>query len=105
MPENLLQRMQKACPKRNSATAIVLDQTSVHKFDTAYFQNVRAGRGLMTSDQTLYDADADLRQYVNANLNQKTFSQRFGQAMFAMSTNTYLTAPDGEIRKRCQYRN
>jgi peroxidase len=105
LPKDLLKKLQKTCPKETTGTAIVMDQKSVHKFDTAYFENIKAGRGIMTSDQDLYNPDAYLRRYVDKNLNQNTFVHRFGKAMFAMSNIEPTLAPDGEIRKRCQYRN
>lgn len=105
MPKDLLRQLQKTCPKPNTATPIVLDQTSVHKFDTAYFQKIKAGRGIMTSDQDLYNPNANLRQYVNANLNQNGFAQRFAQAMVALTSIEPILAPYGEIRNRCQFRN
>ena len=106
MPKDLLSKLQKICPKKTTGTPIVLDQTSTpNKFDTAYFKNIKAGRGLMTSDQDLYNPGASLRQYVDKNLNQNTFAKNFGAAMFALSNIEPTLAPDGEIRKRCQFRN
>jgi peroxidase len=105
MPKDLLKKFQNTCPKATTNTPIVLDQKSVSKFDTAYFKNIQKGRGVMTSDQELYNPDAYLSRYVDKNTNQDTFVHRFGAAMIAMGSIQVTVAPDGEIRKRCQYVN
>lgn len=104
MPKDLLKKLQKTCPKKTTGTPIVIDQKSEHKFDTQYFKNIKAGKGVMTSDQTLF-ADESTREYVEKNLEQGSFEHRFGQAMFALTNINPTLFPDGEIRKRCQYRN
>lgn len=104
MPADLLKKLQKTCPKASTGTPIVMDQKSEHKFDTAYFSNVKKGRGVMTSDQTLY-SDPNTRKVVDKLLKQATFETRFGSAMFAMQNINPTLYPDGEIRKRCQYVN
>ena len=105
LPKALLKTLLKICPKSTVNTPIVLDQTSEFKFDTAYFKNVYAGKGVMTSDQQLMNPAAFLQSVVKKNLNQGTFVHRFGQAMVVMSQLQPLFYPDGEIRKHCQYRN
>jgi peroxidase len=104
MPKDLLKQMQRTCPTLFTPTPIVIDRHSVHKFDTQYFKNIANGKGIMTSDQTLYN-DESTRRFVLKNLKQSTFVHRFGKAMFAMTNIQPTVYPDGEIRKKCQFVN
>jgi len=104
LPKDLLATLQKKCPSITTPTALVIDQFSPSTFDTKYFQNIKAGRGLMTSDQTLF-RDPRTRPYVLENLKQSTFNKRFASAMVALTNIQPKTGRDGEIRKRCQFVN
>lgn len=104
MPKDLLLSLQKKCPTQTTTTALTIDRLSPHTFDTQYFKNIADGRGLMTSDQTLY-ADATTRPYVKANLRQSTFNRRFAEAMVAMTNIQPKVGRQGEIRRHCQFVN
>lgn len=104
MPKDLLKQLQKVCPTIGSPAALVIDRETVHKFDTQYYENIVSGYGLMTSDQDLYH-DESTRDFVLKNLKLTNFIHRFGKAMFAMSNIEPKVAPEGEIRKRCQFVN
>lgn len=105
MPKDLLAEMQQKCPTTTTRTDLVMDRTSVHTFDTAYFRNIQKGYGLMTSDQDLF-RDVNTRRYVVQNLNQKKFNENFAEAMVAMTNIGVKTSlSEGEIRRSCQFVN
>jgi peroxidase len=104
MPKDLLKKLQKVCTSINIQTPLVMDQYSPSTFDTKYFQNIKEGRGLLTSDQTLFRNPAT-RPYVLANLKQSAFNKRFASAMVAMTNIQPKTGKQGEIRKLCQFVN
>lgn len=104
MPKSLLKQLQRVCPKITSPTPLVIDRLTPHKFDTQYYQNIASGQGLMTSDQDLFNDDST-RRFVVKNLKHGNFIHRFGKAMIAMTNIEPTIAPDGEIRRRCQFLN
>jgi peroxidase len=104
MPKNLLRQMQKLCLTPATPTALPLDRHTPDLFDTQYFKNIVVGRGLMTSDQTLF-ANLSTRPFVVANLNQHKFFTRYAKAMVAMTNIEPKVGTEGEIRRHCQFVN
>jgi peroxidase len=104
LPKDLLRELQRLCPTNVTRTPLVIDRATVHRFDTQYYRNIANGRGLMTSDQTLY-ASSQTRPFVVANLEEPVFFRRFAEAMVAMTNIQPKVGREGEIRKHCQYVN
>ncbi|TYI84628.1 hypothetical protein E1A91_D05G378200v1 [Gossypium mustelinum] len=82
-----------------------LDIQTPTRFDNDYFRNLVARRGLLHSDQELFNGgsqDALVRTYNN---NPATFSADFAAAMVRMGNISPLTGTQGEIRRNCRVVN
>ncbi|XP_073110697.1 peroxidase P7 isoform X2 [Elaeis guineensis] len=90
------------CPASGGDTNLApLDVQTPNGFDNAYYQNLVAQKGLLHSDQELFDGgsqDALVRQY---STNAALFSRDFVQAMVKMGSISPLTGTSGEIRLNC----
>ncbi|KAI6674067.1 hypothetical protein NL676_001973 [Syzygium grande] len=93
------------CPASGGDTNLApLDRTTNH-FDNSYYQNLVAQRGLLHSDQELFNGgsqDALVRTYSNSYM---AFSSDFAAAMVKMSNISPLTGTNGEIRRNCRVVN
>ncbi|KAF4392664.1 hypothetical protein F8388_003084 [Cannabis sativa] len=82
-----------------------LDLQTPKAFDNKYFQNLIQKKGLLHSDQELFNsgsADSIVRSYVNS---QTSFFSDFASAMVKMGDISPLTGSNGEIRKNCRRAN
>ncbi|XP_068495365.1 peroxidase 4-like [Phaseolus vulgaris] len=96
---------QRKCP-RTSGTGdnnlAVLDLRTSKHFDNNYFKNLLKKKGLLNSDQVLFNGgstDSLVRTYSQ---NNKVFDSDFVTAMIKMGDNKPLTGSRGEIRKNCR---
>ena len=79
-----------------------LDLQTPTAFDYNYYKNLVNRRGLLHSDQQLFNGgstDSIVRGYSNS---QSTFSSDFVAAMIKMGDISPLTGSKGEIRKNCR---
>ncbi|KAJ8752102.1 hypothetical protein K2173_001777 [Erythroxylum novogranatense] len=82
-----------------------LDIATPTRFDNSYYRNLVARRGLLHSDQELFNGgsqDALVRTYSG---NSVTFNRDFAAAMVRMGNISPLTGTNGEIRRNCRLRN
>lgn len=82
-----------------------LDVQTPTLFDNSYFVNLVAKRGLLHSDQELFNGgstDAIVQNYIE---NPDAFIQDFVAAMIKMGDIKPLTGCDGEIRTNCRLVN
>ncbi|GLT88544.1 hypothetical protein SLE2022_065640 [Rubroshorea leprosula] len=93
------------CP-RNSGSGdnnlAPLDLQTPTAFDNNYFKNLLNRRGLLHSDQQLFNGgstDSIVRTYTN---NPSTFLSDFVAGMIKMGDISPLTGSKGEIRKNCR---
>ncbi|KAL3715134.1 hypothetical protein ACJRO7_006947 [Eucalyptus globulus] len=93
------------CPASGKdANLAPLDRTP-NRFDNNYYQNLVARRGLLHSDQELFNGgsqDALVRTYSN---NYRAFASDFAAAMVKMGNISPLTGRNGEIRRNCRVVN
>ncbi|XP_010035872.2 peroxidase P7 [Eucalyptus grandis] len=93
------------CPASGGdANLAPLDRTP-NRFDNNYYQNLVARRGLLHSDQELFNGgsqDALVRTYSN---NYRAFASDFAAAMVKMGNISPLTGRNGEIRRNCRVVN
>jgi peroxidase len=77
-----------------------LDTTTPNKFDNAYYKNLQNLKGLLHSDQVLFDGstNAQVNSYAT---NHLSFRTDFANAMFKMANLSPLTGSSGQIRKFC----
>lgn len=106
---NFATTLQGSCPGPASGTGddnlAPLDVRSPNRFDNGYFQDLVARRGLLHSDQELFNGgsqDALVRFY---SINFRAFANDFANAMVKMGNLSPLTGSNGEIRKNCRVVN
>ncbi|KAM6583135.1 hypothetical protein CsatB_010137 [Cannabis sativa] len=96
------------CPKSSGSgdnNLAPLDIQSPTAFDNGYFKNLIQKKGLLHSDQELFNGgstDSTVKSYSNA---QNTFFSDFASAMVKMGDISPLTGSKGEIRKNCRRAN
>ncbi|XP_078431971.1 peroxidase P7-like [Wolffia australiana] len=90
------------CPQSGGAGDLApLDVTTPNAFDNAYYINLMSRRGLLHSDQELFNngsADSIVRGYAN---NRAAFFRDFVASMVKMGNIAPLTGSNGEIRRVC----
>ncbi|XP_028802366.1 peroxidase 16-like [Neltuma alba] len=96
------QQLRNWCPTNVDPRIVVsLDPTTPWIFDNQYFKNLRQGKGLLTSDQTLF-TDRRSRKLVNLFASNSTaFEQAFVTAMTKLGRIGVKTGNQGEIRQDC----
>ncbi|PWA89543.1 peroxidase 4 [Artemisia annua] len=96
------------CPRTSGSgdnNLAPLDLQTPTKFNNDYYKNLIAQKGLLHSDQQLFNggsADSTVRQYSS---NPSQFSSDFAAAMIKMGDFRPLTGSSGEIRKNCRKPN
>ncbi|CAN1349038.1 Peroxidase 4 [Linum perenne] len=100
--------LQSICPLigRDDVLAPLDYQTPIH-FDNSYYVNLVHEKGLLHSDQELYNGDENhaasiVRFYVD---HPDVFFEDFGVGMIKMGEIMPLTGNEGEIRKNCRKAN
>ncbi|XP_073018731.1 peroxidase 51-like [Primulina eburnea] len=97
-------QLQQMCPRDvDPQVAIDMDPTTPRIFDNAYFKNLQNGRGLFTSDQSLF-TDTRSRPIVDAwASNPQLFNARFVEAMTKLGRVGARTggSGNGNIRIDC----
>ncbi|GAB4832025.1 hypothetical protein Ancab_006042 [Ancistrocladus abbreviatus] len=98
--------LKKICPLSGNDNVLQgLDrQTNAH-FDKDYYENLVVKKGLLHSDQELYNgnaADSLVKKYVKR---QSLFFKNFAKSMIKMGDISPLTGSQGEIRVNCRVAN
>lgn len=82
-----------------------LDLQTPTGFDTKYFQNLINKKGLLHSDQVLYNGGSTDSLVQTYSKDSETFNSDFVKAMIKMGDINPLTGTHGEIRKNCRKLN
>ncbi|KAK4483069.1 hypothetical protein RD792_010245 [Penstemon davidsonii] len=96
------------CPRPSGSgdnNLAVLDVKTPTKFDNSYYKNLLNKKGLLHSDQILYNngsTDSFIESYSK---NPKAFANDFVTAMIKMGDISPLTGSNGQIRKNCRRAN
>lgn len=94
------------CPQSGGDNTLSpLDVVSPTAFNNDYFKNLVSLKGLLHSDQQLFNngsTDAQVRTYTT---NSASFFNDFAAAMVKMSNLSPLTGSNGQIRKNCRKTN
>ncbi|KAL4368837.1 hypothetical protein GQ457_05G021560 [Hibiscus cannabinus] len=99
------QTSQRNCPRATGSgdnNLAPLDVQTPTSFDNNYFKNLVNNRGLLHSDQQLFNGgstDSVVSGYGN---NPTSFNSDFASAMIKMGDISPLTGSSGEIRKNCR---
>ncbi|KAK4268461.1 hypothetical protein QN277_025116 [Acacia crassicarpa] len=95
--------LQENCPSAGGDSNLSnLDTTTPNFFDNAYFKNLLSKKGLLHSDQQLFNGgstDSIVTAYSN---NIATFRADFANAMIKMGNLSPLTGSNGQIRTNCR---
>ncbi|KAF8042155.1 hypothetical protein BT93_A0692 [Corymbia citriodora subsp. variegata] len=94
------------CPSSGGDNNLsALDTTSPTSFDNAYFKNLQIQKGLLHSDQELFNGGSTDAQVNTYSSNSATFMTDFANAMVKMGNLNLLTGSSGQIRKNCRKAN
>ncbi|CAL5335245.1 unnamed protein product [Camellia sinensis] len=94
------------CPSTGSDNNLVpLDTTSATSFDNAYYTNLQSQKGLLHSDQQLFNGGSTDAQVNTYSSNSATFFTDFANAMVKMGNISPLTGTSGQIRTNCRKAN
>lgn len=78
-----------------------MDPNTPQTFDNVYYKNLQQGKGLFTSDQTLF-TDRRSRRIVNLFASNSTaFKRAFVAAITKLGRVGVKTGNQGEVRKDC----
>ncbi|KAF8365075.1 hypothetical protein HHK36_016052 [Tetracentron sinense] len=95
--------LQSRCPTSGNNDKLArLDAATPTHFDNCYYRNLLSGKGLLHSDQELFNGSSSdflVKRYTS---NPSTFFQDFAKAMVKMGNITPLTGSKGEIRVNCR---
>ncbi|KAI3894118.1 hypothetical protein MKX03_024794 [Papaver bracteatum] len=95
---------QSKCPRTSGSgdnNLASLDVQTPNSFDNNYYKNLVSKKGLLHSDQQLFNGgstDSQVQRYAK---NPNLFNADFVKAMIKMGNITPLTGSKGEIRKKC----
>ncbi|KAF8402526.1 hypothetical protein HHK36_010611 [Tetracentron sinense] len=99
---NFARARQATCPRNGGDTNLApLDPTAA-VFDTAYFKNLVKRKGLLHSDQALYNGGTTDELVNTYSLNAGAFSADFAKSMIKMGNIKPLTGRKGQIRVNCR---
>jgi len=99
-------KLQSKCPKAGSTKVLQgLDLQTEGRFDNKYYQNMLVKKGLLHSDQELFNgnsADSLTKKFAS---DQTSFFDNFAKSMIKMGNIKPLTGTKGEIRASCRKAN
>lgn len=96
------------CPPTNGSgdsNLSPLDFLTPTVFDNNYYNNLRSKKGLLHSDQEVFNGGSTDSQVTTYAFNQNTFFSDFAAAIVKMGNIKPLTGNSGEIRKNCRKPN
>lgn len=99
-------QLQAMCPVNvDPRIAVNMDPTTPRRFDNMYYQNLKQGKGLFTSDQVLY-SDARSKPLVDLwAANSDAFNRAFVAAITKLGRVGVKNGTNGNIRSDCSFLN
>ncbi|XP_057825260.1 peroxidase P7 [Cryptomeria japonica] len=95
--------MQANCPSSGGDNnPSPLDVATPTFFDNNYYKNLRSLRGLLHSDQVLFNGGSADAQVATYSMDPYAFFSDFATAMVNMGNINPLTGTSGEVRKNCR---
>ncbi len=102
MDPTYAQNLQKQCSQNTNPNFVVsMDSQTPTTFDNLFYQELVAGKGLLTSDQVLYSDPSSRATVVDYANNQGDFNSAFVSAMRKLGRVGVKTGNEGEIRRNC----
>ncbi|MCL7047157.1 hypothetical protein MKW94_007434 [Papaver nudicaule] len=95
---------QSNCPRTSGSgdnNLAPLDVQTQNSFDNNYYKNLVNKKGLLHSDQQLFNGGSTDSQVRSYSSNPKLFNDDFVKAMIKMGNIKPLTGSKGEIRRKC----
>ncbi|KMT05433.1 hypothetical protein BVRB_7g175600 [Beta vulgaris subsp. vulgaris] len=90
------------CPNNGGDNNLTpLDSNTPVIFDNGYFKDLVSNKGLMHSDQQLFNGGSTDSQVTSYSKNPTSFHADFAQAMVKMGNLSPLTGTKGQIRTNC----
>ncbi|CAK9161101.1 unnamed protein product [Ilex paraguariensis] len=108
LDSSLAQTRQGNCPRTAGSgdnNLAPLDLQTPTTFENNYYKNLVNRRGLLHSDQQLFNGGSTDSIVMTYSSNPNTFNSDFVAAMIKMGDIKPLTGTNGEIRKNCRRRN
>lgn len=97
---------QSSCPRSGSDDQLSpLDTSTPSFFDGCYYKNLVGNKGLLHSDQELFNGGSTDSQVSNYAKNPTKFFTDFATAMVKMGSISPLLSPSGEVRVNCRKTN
>lgn len=91
------------CPASGGDSNLApLDIQTPSQFDNKYYQNLEARRGLLQSDQELFNGGSQDSLVKSYSSDGEAFRRDFASAMVKMGNLSPLTGTNGEIRRNCR---
>ncbi|XP_068662512.1 peroxidase 5-like [Aristolochia californica] len=108
MHSGLAFHLKTKCPRteqgggRTRNPTVNLDVVTPNRLDNRYYQNLMKQKGVLTSDQTLFNSPSTAK-LVRYNAKHKSaWAAKYAAAMVRMGSINVLTGNQGEIRKNCR---
>ncbi|KAJ0968795.1 hypothetical protein J5N97_021672 [Dioscorea zingiberensis] len=96
----------RACPVSDGNTNLApLDLVTPNSFDNNYYKNLIQKKGLLHSDQVLFNGGSTDNIVTSYSKDKATFYSDFASAMVKMGDISPLTGSSGQIRKLCSVVN
>ncbi|KZV20051.1 peroxidase 5-like [Dorcoceras hygrometricum] len=98
--------LKRICPPPVNGTTVVnptvnLDSFTPNALDNKYYVGLKVNKGLLTSDQTLFNSPLTKKIVLNNAQYGYAWATKFAAAMVKMGKIEVLTGSQGEIRKNC----
>ncbi|PIN19899.1 Peroxidase [Handroanthus impetiginosus] len=99
---NFARTRRRQCPQNGGDSNLApLDLVTPNSFDNNYFRNLQQRRGLLQSDQVLFNGGSTDSIVSEYSRNPRTFASDFANAMIKMSEIQPLVGQNGIIRRVC----
>ncbi|CAA7400115.1 unnamed protein product [Spirodela intermedia] len=102
MDADLADYLKRRCPPPGTdRTTVSLDLATPNRLDVQYYRNLQRGRGLFTSDQTLWTSSLTADKVASFAEKPNGWAKKYAAAMVRMGAIDVLTGNEGEIRVKC----
>jgi peroxidase len=103
----LAEQLKTLCPQvgGSSTSTFNLDPTTPELFDNMYYSNLLNGKGVLQSDQILFESWTTKLPTMFNILSTTSFTSSFADSMLTMSKIEVKTGSEGEIRRHCRVVN
>ncbi|PKU83153.1 peroxidase 5 [Dendrobium catenatum] len=104
---SLATQLKQQCPQGNNdkSAVVPMNLRSSYTFDSSYYSNVLAMRGLFTSDEALLTDPMTANRVMMNAFDNSMWQNQFSRAMFKLSQLGVITGTGGEIRLNCRVIN